>query len=131
MTYVDRIARLRVALDDIEPAIWRTVEVPLTMTLKGLHEVIQAVMPFEDYHLFAFRIEGQRYALPDLEWPDPKTRNARTTKLGTVLEAGVKTFAYIYDFGDNWQHTVSVEAIGPADPTAEYGRVPGGGVARR
>jgi hypothetical protein len=122
MSHVDRIARLRITLDDIEPAIWRTVEVPLTMTLKGLHEVIQAAMPFEDYHLFAFRFGDQRYALPDLEWPDLRTRNAKTTKLGTVLEDGAETFAYVYDFGDNWQHTVRVEAIGPTDPAFEYPR---------
>ncbi|MDP4024152.1 plasmid pRiA4b ORF-3 family protein [Methylobacterium sp. NEAU 140] len=122
MSYVDRIARLRITLDDSMPAVWRTVEVPLTMTLKGLHEVIQAAMPFEDYHLFAFRSGDHRYALPDLEWPDPNTRNAKTTKLGTVLEDGAETFAYVYDFGDNWQHTVRVEAIGPADPAVEYPR---------
>lgn len=51
---VDSIARLHIQLDDIEPLIWRRVEVPLTISLKGLHDVIQAVMLFEDYHLFEF-----------------------------------------------------------------------------
>lgn len=122
MSHVDLIARLRITLDDIEPVIWRTVEVPLTMSLKGLHEVVQAVMPFEDYHLFAFRIGDRRYAIPDPEFTGRETRNAKTTKLGTVLEADTVAFAYVYDFGDNWQHTVSVEAIGPADPAVEYPR---------
>ena len=38
---VDRIARLHIQLDDIEPLIWRRIEVPLTMCLKGRHDVIQ------------------------------------------------------------------------------------------
>lgn len=122
MSYVDRIARLRIVLDDTKPPVWRVVEVPLTSSLKALHEVIQAAMPFEDYHLFAFRIGELRYALPDQEWPDPKTRNAKTTKLGAVLDQGVEQFAYTYDFGDNWQHTVTVEAVGPADPAVDYPR---------
>ncbi|MGO8656386.1 plasmid pRiA4b ORF-3 family protein, partial [Rhizobium ruizarguesonis] len=64
---VDRIARLHIQLDDIEPSIWRRVEVPLTMSLKGLHDVIQAVMLFEDYHLFEFEDGGRCYDVPDPE----------------------------------------------------------------
>jgi len=62
MSHVDRIARVKIQLDDWQPAIWRRVEVPLTATLKALHDVIQAAMPFEDYHLFEFRADGKRYA---------------------------------------------------------------------
>ena len=42
------VARIRIQLDDFDPAIWRRVEVPLTTSLEGLHEVIQAVMLFEN-----------------------------------------------------------------------------------
>jgi pRiA4b ORF-3-like protein len=41
MSYVDRIARLRIVLDDTEPVVWRTVEVPLTMSVRGLHKTIR------------------------------------------------------------------------------------------
>ena len=54
MSYGDRIARLMIELDDWRPVIWRRVEVPLTSSLKAVHDVVQAVMPFEDYHLFEF-----------------------------------------------------------------------------
>lgn len=117
-----RIARLRITLDDTEPAIWRTVEVPLAASLKLLHEVIQAAMPFQDYHLFQFREGPVRYAMPDPEWPDGNTRSAKTTKLGALVDQGTTAFAYTYDFGDDWQHTIKVEEIGPADPDAAYPR---------
>ena len=122
MSEPSRIARLRITLDDIEPTIWRTVEVPLTASLKLLHEVIQAAMPFQDYHLFQFREGPVRYAIPDPEWPDGNTRSAKTTKLGALVDRGTTVFAYTYDFGDNWTHTVTVEEVGPADPDAAYPR---------
>jgi hypothetical protein len=36
------IATLRIDLIDSDPPIWREIEVPLAMTLKQLHPVIQA-----------------------------------------------------------------------------------------
>ena len=60
---IDRIARIRIELKDIDPTIWRRVEVPLTTSLRGLHDVIQAVMPFENYHLFRFDIGDKRYGI--------------------------------------------------------------------
>jgi Plasmid pRiA4b ORF-3-like protein len=123
MSYVDRIARLQIQLDDLEPVIWRRVEVPLTSSLKGLHEVIQAVMLFEDYHLFQFDIADKRYGIPDPEWDHMReVLDAKNTKLGAVIDRGVSTFSYTYDFGDNWQHTVTIEATGDADLAVEYPR---------
>ena len=51
MSHGDRIARLMIKLDDWRPVIWRRVDVPLTSSLKALHDVIQAVMPFRTYWL--------------------------------------------------------------------------------
>ena len=110
-------------LDDLDPLIWRRVEVPLTMSLKGLHEVIQGVMLFGNYHLFQFDADGKRYGIPDPEWDDGrKIIDARKVKLGTLVDRGVGKFSYTYDFGDNWQHTVAIEAITAADPALDYPR---------
>ena len=118
----DRIARLKIELDDWQPAIWRRVEVPLTTTLKGLHDVIQAAMPFQDYHLFEFRAEDRRYAIPNAEWDFEKTWSAKTTRLATLVERGIGELAYTYDFGDDWRHTITVESVDEADPAVEYPR---------
>ena len=56
MSAPDRIARLRVELDEIEPVIWREFKLPLSTSLKGLHNVIQAVMPRQGYHLYELRV---------------------------------------------------------------------------
>lgn len=117
----DRIARLHIQLNDIEPVIWRRVEVPLTTTLKALHAVIQAIMLFEDYHLFQFEIGDRHYGYPDPEWGDDM-RDARNIRLGAILARGETRFTYTYDFGDDWRHTIAVEEVVAADPMADYPR---------
>jgi hypothetical protein len=34
-----------------------------------------------------------------------------------------KTFKYVYDFGDDWRHTVKLEALVDADPETIYPRL--------
>ena len=102
-SHVDRIALIKISLDHVKPLIWRRVEVPLTMSLKGLHEVIQAVMQFENYHLFDFHVrvgdQVKRYGIPD---PDgfSEVADARNIKIGTLLDRGATEITYCYDFGD-------------------------------
>ena len=124
MSHADQIARVKIQLDDWQPAIWRRVEVPLTTTLKGLHDIIQAAMPFENYHLFEFRADGKRYAIPDREWDSlrDRTYSAKNVQLGTLVDRGVSELAYTYDFGDDWRHTVTIEATDNADAGFDYPR---------
>lgn len=123
MTSNERIARLHIKLDHIEPAIWRRVEVPITTSLKGLHDVIQAVMLFQDYHLFEFNAGGKRYAVPNPEWDlGAETHAARNVRIGALVDRGITTFDYTYDFGDDWRHSITIEAVTDADPAVEYPR---------
>lgn len=94
MTRTDSIARIRIELNGIDPTIWRSVEVPLTTSLKGLHDVIQAVMPFENRHLFLFNVGDKRYGIPDREWDHVhETLDAKNIKLGILVERGVSAFS--------------------------------------
>jgi hypothetical protein len=130
MTFGDRIARVRIELDGTEPPIWRRVDVPLTTSLRGLHEVIQAVMLFEDCHLFQFDIGTRRYGIPDPEWDhEPPILEAKNIRVGALVERAIVQFSYTYDFGDNWQHSVTIEAVTAADPALDYPRFADG--ARR
>jgi hypothetical protein len=123
------IARLRVQLDEIRPPIRRRVEVPLTTRLDDLHLVMQAVMGWENYHLYEFRISRDiAYGppSPDGGFSDTEVLSAKRTTLARLLEClpgKTKSFKYTYDFGDDWQHTVKVEAITEADPDINYPRL--------
>ena len=123
MSSPEKIARVRVALKDIEPEIWRRVEMPLGMNLKGLHDVIQAVFGWQDYHLFEFQIDEKRYGTPSPEWGDErKVLQAKTVTLTDLVSKGIDRFDYTYDFGDNWEHAIAIEAVADAEPAVKYPR---------
>lgn len=120
------IARLKIQLDETDLPVIRRVEVPLAIRLADLHLVIQIAMGWENYHHYEFSVgRTLAWGIPDPDWPDTPTRSAKTATLADVLPhlKRNKTFHYVYDFGDNWQHTVKVEALANADPDAAYPRL--------
>ena len=50
-----QVCRFRITLRDIEPPVWREIEVPATYSLWDLHVAIQDAMGWKDCHLHAFR----------------------------------------------------------------------------
>ena len=118
----ETIVRLRISLKDIEPEIWRTVEMPVTGSLKLLHDVIQAAMGWEDYHLWHFEAGDRRYGVSNPEWPDNNLAAAKNVKLGSFIDREVREITYTYDMGDDWRHRIVVEEIGPADAGTRYPR---------
>ena len=124
-TTTDRVARLKITLDYSKPVIMRRIEVPLRATLHTLHETIQAVMLFENRHLFQFDV-GPRGHETHYGMPDPDgfidIIDAKHATLDQLIGAGLKNFAYTYDFGDDWRHTIMVEAVAPTDSTLIYPR---------
>ncbi|MGP6089756.1 plasmid pRiA4b ORF-3 family protein [Antarctobacter jejuensis] len=118
----DQIAHLRIELAHLEPIIWRRVAVSLTTNLRALHEVIQAVMPWENDHLYQFTVGERVYGEPTGEddlWGH-KVYQAKGMRLGTLTDRGVTEFLYTYDFGDDWQHRIIVEHVEAADPSIDY-----------
>jgi|SRR5208337_1851981 len=65
----DEIATLRIELAYTEPAIWREVEAPTSITFLELHHIVQSAMSWEDCHLWEFTAGEQRIGLPmDGDW---------------------------------------------------------------
>lgn len=118
----DRIARMRISLNDIEPEIWRRVDVPLEANLKMLHDIIQRTMGWMDYHLWEFEVGSKHYGLPDREWPDNSLAAAKNIKLKALIDRGIRQFLYTYDMGDGWEHNIAVEAIEEGQPGLKYPR---------
>ncbi len=52
------IYEITITLLGTDPPVWRRVETPGNITLRKLHHIIQAVMPWQDYHLHLFTIDG-------------------------------------------------------------------------
>jgi len=121
------IATVRIELCDSDPLIWRQVEVPTAITLKGLHEVVQIAMDWENSHLWEFTIAGQRYGLNmDEDWGTEPRQEAGKVRLRDVLRPGETVIDYLYDFGDAWEHRIVVTDIRQGDPALSYPRYVGG-----
>jgi hypothetical protein len=124
---VDEIATARIELRDTDPLIWRQVELPTSITLKVLHDIIQIVMGWFDYHLWEFTIGGQRFGLPakDIWGADPPI-DARKVRLRDLLQPRKTVIEYLYDFGDSWELRVTVTSIRAGEPGVSYPRYVGG-----
>ena len=102
--------QLRVELVDLQPKVWRRVQVPASITLVQLHRVTQVLMGWDDVHQHEFIIGGRRYGSLAPDWDDPhlitETRKRLLNVLGDQTE-----FTYLYDFGDDWPHQFTLEQI--------------------
>lgn len=116
------VARLHIVLNDVEPAIWRRVDVPVTASLKMLHDIVQAAMGWENYHLWHFEVGDRRYGVPGPLWPDSDMAAAKNVKLAALIDRGVSQLLYTYDIGDDWRHTITIETVGPGECGVKYPR---------
>jgi hypothetical protein len=105
------IWRLKVVLQRVRPAIWRRFDTESTVTLDNLHEIIQGAMGWELAHLYSFH-----------------NRLGQAIRSGATLAAVARpgdSLVYLYDFGDDWQHEVTVEKA-MVKPAGTYPRVVAG-----
>ena len=118
----ERIARVRIELQEVEPTIWRQIDMPLSATLEALHEAIQMTMGWTFSHPWEFEISGRSYGDPSFrEFDDePVIYKAKGLRLGTAIARGADRFVHVYDYGDNWRHEVIVEEVRDGDPDVEY-----------
>lgn len=106
---------LRVQLQHIEPPIWRRIEVEGTESLRKLHHIVQAAFGWTDRHLHDFLIDGNTYAMFEvddvLDFANPDTTfDDRKIRLHKVVQLGSRVL-YRYDFGDGWDHDIVVEKV--------------------
>jgi hypothetical protein len=117
--------RVRVDLAGTKPPLWRRLELASDLFLDEVHEVIQAAFGWTDSHLHQFG-SGPRYYSPETEYylcpyqaeegePGVPEEDVR---LDEVLTRPGDRLFYMYDFGDDWEHVIKLEATAPRDNTA-------------
>jgi hypothetical protein len=116
------IARLRIEVDETAPSVVREIEVPLDLRLDDLHFVLQIAIGWQNCHPFEFRSGTTAWGLIDKDDPDGSPLPAERATLTDLLALG-PTFKYGYLYGDDWQHTVSVESESAAEPGIDYPRL--------
>ena len=121
------IFQFKVTLQDVNPPVWRRIQVPTTYTYWDLHVAIQDAMGWEDTHLHTFEVdisEGKRLEISNIPKDEQDAEHQVLpdweVSLADHISAGIAELRYIYDLGDYWVHLVQMEAILPRDGDKEY-----------
>jgi hypothetical protein len=109
----------KVTLLHLSPPVWRRLAVPSDMPLGALHYVLQLAMGWTDSHLHHFRVGKTTYGDPEMleELGDADEWDA---SLADVAPRRGSRLRYTYDYGDNWEHDIVVEQVGPPMPDVRY-----------
>ena len=107
--------QLKIAIKDSHPPIWRRVVVPAGMSFSQLIKVFQISMGWLGGHLSMFEFQTLGIQIEEepgeqLGWGDYEVLDASETLIDQFLDEMCR-FTYIYDFGDDWRHHVTVEEI--------------------
>jgi hypothetical protein len=118
--------------------IWRTIAVRSDQTLDDLHAAIYQAFDRDDEHLYSFffprpgtRSRAALHDAPEYTHPfnaeedplDPDLHNAARTTIGKLGLVPKQRFLYLFDFGDEWWHEVTVERVGDPVEEGPYPRV--------
>ena len=124
-----QVYQLKLSIKGITPQIWRRIQVPENYTFLDLHNAIQAVMDWDDYHLHEFEVLNPKTGEPERIGPKGDDFEDFSGE-PLVLEEKVKTSNYFtlenkaalyrYDFGDNWEVKIRLEKILPRKEGVEY-----------
>jgi hypothetical protein len=116
--------RVRVELVDSTPPIWRTLEVPAELTLDLLHDALQVAFGFTNSHLHRFALVNDPFGrefegiLTPFDVAEGDVgRLESELRVDQLLATPGDQLLYTYDFGDDWEHLLTLETIEPT-PTA-------------
>lgn len=88
---------------------------PANITFAAFHEIIQASFGWCNYHLYQFSPKGYgsepAIGPSGIDEEDFEEQDSETVMLGDIFTKPKQTFNYIYDFGDDWAHQITLEEI--------------------
>lgn len=117
-----QIFSLKITLRHTKPPVWRRVDVPGDTTLGELHDIIQAVMGWEDEHMHQFTAQdGVRFGSYRFgHGGELGEHDEDKFRLHDIVGKKGDKFTYEYDFGDCWEHQILVHRVDPPDPGVKY-----------
>lgn len=115
------IYQIKIQLSTVSPTVWRRLMVPNDLFLHDLHKVIQTSMGWENAHLHQFKKNERIFGIADDE-PELSDRfmDYTSIRLMDILKKTGDSMQYIYDFGDYWQHEITLEDIQAPDKSSYY-----------
>ena len=110
---------LTIELRGVKPRIWRRLSLPGDLSLDVVHTLFQAAMGWTDSHLHRFQPGtemgyDQPYFVTEFDEEEGEEGiREEGVRLDQVLRAPGDRLTYLYDFGDGWEHRVTLESVAP------------------
>ncbi|MCB1193598.1 MAG: plasmid pRiA4b ORF-3 family protein [Leptospiraceae bacterium] len=93
---------------------WRKITTSHQHTLSDLHFAIQDSFEFDNDHLYAFCFNGNirtGEAIFPIDTEEYQERNTEETTIEDLCLYKGQKFIYLFDFGDNWEFSITLEKI--------------------
>ncbi len=100
------VVGVRIELCNVEPKIWRRIQVPAYITLTTLHSIIQTVFDWDGDHLSAFKVRQEYLFVPSDDEFNEHGYSSDDIDLCDFIDRDINRFEYVYDFGDQWKHLI-------------------------
>ncbi len=120
------VYQFRIELEGARPLIWRRIQVA-DCSLEALHLAVQGAMGWCNSHLYEFEVDGVRYSsMPQDDFFGPTdddldSEDATAVRISELAASNGKLrLRYTYDFGDSWEHIVTLEKTVPATAGMRY-----------
>ena len=110
---------LRVSLNDVQPEIWRVIEVAGFGPLGWLHGALVGAMGWDDSHLHSFMVGDQWYS-PVYDSLETIGDDEDSIDIDEALPQVGSTIRWMYDWGDGWDHTITVQDKGTMQHETTY-----------
>ncbi len=100
-----------------KPPVWRRISIPSHFTFHQFHIAIQTAFGWYNCHLYQFSRSGYStppfITIPEEEvWIGAEEQlDSMKIKLSDVFTEEKQKFTYIYDFGDDWTHSIVLEKM--------------------
>jgi len=102
------------------PTTIRTINIPSSISFHRLHEIIQIIFGFTDYHMYAFSFMNNEY----IQGYD-KQNNPENLTIDEYFDE-FQEIGYEYDFGDGWLIRINIlEKINKTLPIPELLEIKG------
>lgn len=92
------------------PKIWRKIRISPEMSLYDLHIAIQTAMGWDNSHPHCFSTMSDSGEVEILPTCDEKGQSLEV-RIKKHISPERPTLHYIYDFGDYWDHEITLETV--------------------
>lgn len=108
---------LKISIQYTRPEIWRRIMIPADFTLDKLHVAIQIAFGWYNSHLHGFFTPDRKHYSPtngfgiDMMFASDDGLPEEKYTLAELMPEKNSQMIYLYDYGDNWEHIITVENV--------------------